>query len=158
MLCIFQLEASKIQVDQLQKELIDAYREKSASAEASATALRQLEIVREVAASQEIELQEAKDDIGRLKQTKAKMQGDAARLQQACDLASKEAESRTSENAKIAARNLSLERENFDLACRLVQMKDAEAERMNEMNNMIEETVCVCAVFRFSGFLLSDGT
>ena len=127
-----ELEAARAALAAAQAELVVAYRDKGEAADAKAKALEQLEMVRGNYALQTAELAGARE-------AEAKLREEARHLRETAAETGKELQTRLAEAQRAQTRAEALEDENRDLVQRLIELKDQEADRVNEMNRMREE-------------------
>lgn len=136
-----QLDEVRSSLAAAQSELLSAYKERGEAAEAKSKALEQLEVVRDNYAKQSAELEGAREEERRLRAEVQALREEVARMEAARNVHVKELQARQAEAQKAVDRASSLEDENRDLVERLLQMKDVEVQRMNEMNRLREDMV-----------------
>lgn len=126
-------------VSDVQSELTLAYKEKAALAEKSLHATKQLSVVRDNFDHQQKELEAAQNEIQSLKDAISDLKMELDLSREALHTASNEAIAAAAESSASSERAAELERENLELAHRLVELKSKEIERMNEINKIREE-------------------
>jgi autophagy-related protein 16-1 len=136
-----ELEEARSRTAELQAELLTVYKEKSTAAEGRATALQQLEIVRELNSQQASGLEKASLERQKLLEEIRLLRSETSKLSAARDLATKELETRATEIQSLQTRCSGLETENRDLVERFLSMKDSEIERMDQTARMCEDMV-----------------
>ena len=134
-----ELQEAKARAAQLQEELIEAYKEKSAASDGRAQALQQLEVVRDLNAQQSSALEQASAERHKLLDEVRSLRSEVSKLTDARDLAVKELQSRAAEIQAAERRANGLETENQDLVQRLMAMKEEEVNRMTETSRMCED-------------------
>lgn len=130
-----------MKVSSIQSDLTAAYKEKAELAEVSLAATKKLAVVRDISDHQAGELKQAHEDIKRLKEQLKHYKNTIGKLEAALETATQEAASAAGEASATAKKAADLQRDNSELARRLVELKEIEIERMNEINKMREETL-----------------
>ncbi|RMZ57117.1 hypothetical protein APUTEX25_002349 [Auxenochlorella protothecoides] len=120
-------------------DLTAAYKDKAMLAESSLQVTQQLSVVRDINEQQTREIKEAEAAIRTLRDQVRALRGEVERLEESVAMAGKEAEAQRNDATVSAARAAALEADNAALARRLVELKEAEIERMNDINRQGEE-------------------
>ncbi|KAL4437310.1 hypothetical protein ABPG75_004449 [Micractinium tetrahymenae] len=136
-----QYAALEARAQQLQDELTAAYKEKASLAETSLQATRQLQVVRDITERQARELTDAAAEARKLKEQARELRAQVDHYREAHATVSKEMEARLAEAQAATARADRLEGESAELVRRIIEMKDREADAMNEMNRLHAETL-----------------
>jgi WD40 repeat protein len=136
-----ELEEAQSRASALQAELLTVYKENSSAAEGRAQALQQLDIVRELNSQQASSLENASQERQKLLEEIRILRSETTKLSAARDLATKELETRAAEIQALEVRCQGLEIENKDLVERVLSLKDAEVQRMNQTTKMCEDIV-----------------
>lgn len=136
-----QYAALDAKAQQLQEELTAAYKEKAGLAEQSLQATRQLQVVRDINERQSKELTDAAEEAKRLREQIRDLRGQADKYKEAHATVSREMEARLQEAQAATARVAQLEGESAELVRRVIEMKDTQADRMNEMNRQEQQTL-----------------
>ncbi|PRW45473.1 autophagy-related 16 [Chlorella sorokiniana] len=136
-----QFAALEARAQSLQDELTAAYKDKAALAEQSLQATRQLQVVRDINERQARELTDAAEEARRLKEQIKELRGQVDHFREAHATVSREMEARLQEAQGATAKLATVEAESAELVRRLIEMKDREADRMNEINRLEAETI-----------------
>lgn len=134
-------EAAQVLAKRLQNDLIIAYKERAEAAEGRASALDQLEVVREINMKQTEEVRASQHQVSTLRNEISGLRTEIQRLSASIDVSAREVESRSEENAQLQLRIAGLETENGDLVNRLIQLKDSELHRMDAASKMCEDII-----------------
>lgn len=134
-------EAAQALAKRLQDDLIVAYKDRAEAAEGRASALNQLEVVREINIKQTEEVRASQHQISTFRSEINALKKEIQRLNASIDLSARELESRSEETAQLQLRIAGLETENGDLVDRLIQLKDSELHRMDAASKMCEDII-----------------